>query len=98
MAPSGVSSVTVTSRVLRAHRLRRDLHRLDDPLVAGATAEVPGEPFLDLVEAGVRVVLQERLDGDDEARRAEAALQPVRLAEGLLHGPERAVGRPDALD
>src|SRR3954469_2885316 len=83
---------------LRAHRLRRDLHRLDDPLVTGAATEVAREPLFDLVEGGVRVVLEERLHAHHEARRAETALQAVGLAERLLHRAERAVGRTDALD
>ena len=47
---------------------------------------------------GRRVLLEERVDAHDEAGRAESALQPVRLAERLLHRAERAVGRADALD
>src|SRR5215207_2408320 len=97
---AGPASRTLRSWLcaLRAHRLRRDLDGFDDPLVSGAAAQVAREPFLDLVEARARVVLQERVHAHHEPGRAEAALQTVGLAERLLHRAERPVGGTDALD
>src|SRR4029453_16478032 len=67
-------------------------------LVAGAATQVARQSFADLVERGTRVLFQEGVHRDDEAGRAESALQAVRLAERLLHRTERPVGRTDALD
>src|SRR5262249_17122949 len=73
------------------HLPRRFLHRSDDVLVPGAAAVGPFEPVADLGLAGLRVLLQEIGRGQDHARSAEAALQPVLLPESLLQGMERAV-------
>jgi hypothetical protein len=70
----------------------------EDPLIAGAAAEVAGEGFADLVVSGVRVLLEERFDRHHEAGRAEPALETVVLHERLLDRVQRAVGGGDALD
>src|SRR5262245_59845210 len=71
---------------------------VDDPLVAGAAAEVAGEPLSDLLVSRIGVVPEEGGHGHDEARRAEPALQPVVVAEGRLHWREPTLGRGHALD
>src|SRR4051812_25788379 len=58
----------------------------DDALVPGAAAQVAGESIPDRLVAWVRMVAQERGDADDEARRAEPALQTVVVPERDLDG------------
>ena len=48
--------------------------------------------------AGGGVAVEERHQGHQESRGAEAALQTVRLPECLLQWIERAVGRRETLD
>src|SRR6476469_4610685 len=84
------------SRV-RAHRVGRGQHRLDDVVVAGATAEIALEPEPDLALGGMRVLVEEPDRRHHHARGAVAALQPVLLVERLLHGVER-VGSGQPLD
>src|ERR1700722_5146228 len=67
-----------------AHLRRRIEHGADDLVVAGAAAEVAGEPVACLGLARVRVAREQRLGGDQEAGRAEAALQRRMLEELLL--------------
>src|ERR687885_519361 len=69
----------------------REQHRVDDVLVAGAPAKIAAEVLADLLLARPRVLAKQRLDGHQEPRRAEAALQPVRLTEGFLDGMEPTV-------
>src|ERR687893_2773383 len=93
------ASVTCAPPLGRRGRLRLpvrvlldELDGLDDVLVARATAEVPFEALPDLRFGGVRLLLEKADGGHDHARRAVAALEPVRLVEGLLHGvPEPVV-------
>ena len=60
-------------------------HRADDLVVAGAAAQVAGQPVADLVPRSASgLLLQQRLGGDDEARRADAALQGRVFQELLL--------------
>src|SRR5262249_32567955 len=71
-------------RVLAAHDGRRVEHGAHDLVVAGAAAGIAGEPIARLFLGRVFVLVEERLRGDDEARRAEAALQRGVLEEFLL--------------
>src|SRR5207248_9034090 len=73
------------------------LHRAHDLVVAGAPAEIAREPEADLALARIRIALQQRLGGDQETRRANAALQSRELQEFLLERMQLvAIG--DALD
>src|SRR5688500_12682251 len=77
------------------------LHRLDDPQISRAAAEVAGERLPQLVVARVWMLPQEGLHGHQEARRAEPALERMRLVERTLERVEGAVGgqpfdRPEA--
>src|SRR5215475_4811148 len=47
----------------------------DDLVVAGAATEVAGEPVTRLGLRRIRIAVEQRLGGDQQARRAEAALQ-----------------------
>src|SRR6185503_11821895 len=59
-------------------------HRANDLVVAGAAAQVAGQPVAQLGLARVGVLLQQRLGGHQEARRADAALQRRVLDELAL--------------
>src|SRR5262249_6518801 len=56
----------------------------DDLVVAGAPAEVAGEPVARLGLRRIRIAVQQRLGSDQQARRAEAALQRRMLQEFSL--------------
>ena len=73
------------------------VHGVEDLLVPGAAAEVPGERLADLVVRRVRDAPEEIGRGDDEARRAEAALHRAGVGERLLHRVEAGVAA-EALD
>src|SRR3954465_9159404 len=60
------------------------LHRGDHVRVACAPAEIAGKGVADLVLRRRRVIAQERHEGHENARRAEAALQRVRFMERAL--------------
>ncbi len=62
----------------------RELHRIQDLLVAGAAADVAAQAFLDLVEPGVRVAPQGGSRGHHHAGNAVAALAGTGLVEGPL--------------
>ena len=76
---------------------RRLHHRLHDPRVPGAAAEVAGEREPYLVLGGRGVTLQQRGRRDEHAGRAEAALYPALLQELGLQGTE-IFGTREALD
>src|ERR1019366_4862004 len=69
----------------------------DDFVVAGAAAQVAGQPVAYLALSWVLVVIQQGLRGDDQPRRAETALQRRVLEELLLHRVQHVAGG-DALD
>src|SRR4051794_38470537 len=95
--PSGfdMSVMAVSSGSHGAGLLARlaELDRLHDVVIAGAAAQVAFEPGADLGFAGSRLVLEDLHRGHHHARRAEAALQAVALAEGRLHRMQLAVRR-----
>src|SRR6187401_1356165 len=78
-------------------RLRDGFDGVDDRLIAGAAAVVPGKMFADGITARGAVVRQQLLRGQKHARRAKAALQGVAAAEGFLQVGYRA-GIRHALD
>src|SRR6056297_1165994 len=87
--------------------IRRDLahiltgcceDRLDDIVIARATAQVPFEVVAYLGLCWRRVVLEQRRRRHHHARRAEPALQPVMVLERGLNGMQRAVGLGHPLD
>ena len=81
--------------MLAIHVLLRQLDGLYDVLVAGAAAQVAFETGADLRLTGLRLVLEDLHRGHHHARRAEAALQAVMLAEGFLHRMQLvAIGKP----
>src|SRR5579883_2823760 len=85
--PSASSSVVGAwnwKSCISAPRTGGLLNRLDDLVVARTAAEVAHHPVFDLVLAGVRVRIQERLRCHDLAGRADAALEAAVLHKRLL--------------
>src|SRR5690349_21546395 len=83
-----------TDASLFRHTLRPGGDRLHDVMVAGATAQIAVELVTDgLVVEIVALAIHHVDRSHDHARRTEAALQAVMLAEGFLHRMQlRAVG------
>src|SRR5262249_34947576 len=73
------------------------LHRAHDLVVAGAAAEIAREAEADLALGRVRIVVEQRLRRDQEARRADAALECCEFQEFLLERMQ-LVSVGDALD
>src|SRR4051794_13685796 len=80
------------------HPLGGEPYGVDDLLVARAAAEVAGERLADLRVARARIARQQVVRGDDQPRRAEAALHAAGLDERALPLVQLAVGRRDPLD
>ena len=77
------------------HAQRGQLDGIEDLGVAGAAAEVAGEGLAHLVAGGRRIVGQQGLGGEEDARRAVAALGRAQLREGLLQRVQlAAIGHP----
>ena len=86
-------------RPFAVHQRPRGGDRLDDVVVAGAAAEIAFQALADLLLGQALRMRVHQVDrAHHHARRAEAALQRVMLAEHLLHRVQRAVGRGEALD
>src|SRR3954447_25822846 len=67
-------------------------------MVAGAAADVAGEHLAHLFLGGLRVLGEKLRRGNQNAGRAEAALQRVMAAECFLQVVELAVPAAQALD
>src|SRR2546423_11753703 len=65
-------------------RLRDEFDGVDDRLIAGAAAVVPGYVLADTITAGHAAAPQKLVRGQQHARCAKAALQGVAAAESLL--------------
>src|SRR6202030_2221338 len=72
-------------RIFPAHHRSGVEHRTDDLVVAGAAAQIAGEPIAGLFLGRVLVLIEQRLRRDDKARGAKAALQRGVLEKFLLH-------------
>ena len=85
-------------RATRREQRARPADGPHDVHVTGAPAEVARQPDADLLVTRPRVLLEERADRHQDARRAEAALQPVLLVKRLLNRMQAlGIGR-QALD
>src|SRR5712691_8726912 len=93
----GMSRLQSSSRLL-AHAFGRELHRLDDLLIAGAAAQVSADRIADLLFGRIRIRIQQSLGSDQHPWSAVAALQAVRLAEAVLQHAHRTVGLRETLD
>src|SRR5882672_9136834 len=67
-----------------SHFLGGRQHRTDDLVVSGAPAQIAGEPVAHLGFGRVGIALEQRLGGDQDAGRTDAALQSVELEEVAL--------------
>ena len=89
--------VVVVVEVTRYHRRRfrraaaRVAHRLQDPAVAGAPAEVPGDRLAHFELARIGTAREQVVHGHHESGRAEAALHGAGGDERLLDVGERGV-------
>src|SRR5712664_689391 len=70
----------------RGSPARREADRVEDLLVAGTAAQVPGAGLADLGGGGLRSPAQQVIRGDDQARRAETTLHRASVDVRLLHG------------
>src|SRR5688572_16901914 len=84
-------------RTFIAHPLRRFFDGFKNLLVAGTAAQVARDRLLDAVARWIRLVLEERLSGHQDARCAIAALGGAEVGEGALQRMERRPVR-QALD
>src|SRR3990170_5374213 len=62
--------------------------RFDDALISRTPAKVSAQDLTDLLVGGARMFAEEPDHAHQDAGSAEAALQSVVLAEGLLEGME----------
>ena len=84
-------------RSFAAQETSRQLHRLDDLLVAGAAAQVPPQGVFDLLDRWLRVLVQQRLGRHDHPGRAKPALDGPGQDKRLLD-EVRVVGGPESFD
>src|SRR2546427_912945 len=86
--PKSPRSMKVSNELVRADRFAqrpgRLLHRLHDVLIAGAPAQVAGEPLANVALAGRGFRFQERVRRQHHAGRAISALQTMLIPEPLL--------------
>src|SRR5438067_4522632 len=85
------SRVLTASAIAAAVRSHVGLDGVDDLRVARATAEVALQRGADRGSVRPRLVLEERQDGEEHARSAEAALHGAVTHEGLLQRVQAAV-------
>src|SRR3989441_424748 len=96
LAPA-IHALVLRRRGLPPHPSGRQLDRLVDLDVAGAAAEVAGQRLLDLVARRRGVPREQRLGGEQERRRAVAALRRAQLGERFLQRVQAST-RGHALD
>ena len=70
---------------------------LDDLGITRAAAKIVRQGLLDLLDARIRILVQQRLGRHDHPRRAEAALNGAGQHKGLLN-EVGILGRPEPLD
>src|SRR4030095_15833893 len=82
---SSFSGVVITLAMLRPPHFTGGIeHRLDNLVVPGAAAQVPRQPVAHLFLGRVEIALQQRFRRDEDAGRADAALERCVLQELLL--------------
>src|SRR5712671_7859585 len=70
----------------------------DNALIAGAATEISRDRDANLLLGRIGIVAQEFDQRGQHAGRAEAALQPVIIAEGLLQRVQLGIAHRDAFD
>src|SRR5215210_560009 len=96
IAPSPAKPTRSSSSIaLAAHLSGGVLDRLEDPQIARAAAQVPGERLAQLLAVGTGMLAQVCVHRHEEARRAEAALERMGLVERALERVQAGVaGEP----
>src|ERR1041384_1630384 len=74
-----------------ALHLRSLLDRINDLHIAGASAQIARDCFFYLIARRISVLVQQRMRGDQHARRADTALRASTLEKRLLKRIEAAV-------
>src|SRR5262249_6438025 len=92
-ACSPVPSTFACLRLARGTNADRRFDGLEDRQIPGATAESPGQCGANLVARRVRIAIEKRLRGQQERRRAVAALRRAEIGEGVLQWMQLAVLR-----
>src|ERR1051325_859591 len=82
----------------RARPAGHGQHRLDDALVPGASAEVSRNRDADVLFRRIRAILQKLEQRGHHARRTEATLKAMVIAQRLLQWMQLGRRRSDALD
>src|SRR5437868_8609850 len=84
----------VPSRALlfAANYFGRGKDRSNDRLISGAATDIAGYRVNDVRARGVGVTIEQRLGGENHARRAEAALGGEAFHEGPLQGMQHTPG------
>src|SRR5262249_15068131 len=77
-------AISSASRRGCGHARRGQPDRVDDALVSGAAAQIGRDRLADLLLARRGMVPEQLVREHQHARRAEAALEPLRLAERFL--------------
>src|SRR5881396_3867399 len=93
LLPAPIQRLFSRPGILTPQAGRRELYRLVDLDVAGAAAEVAGQGVLDLFARRVGVFGQQGLGGEEERRRAVAALGGAQVGEGFLQRVQPAAQR-----
>src|SRR5229473_126173 len=70
----------------------RGFDGLKDLQIAGATAQVAGKRFANLIAARMWVVIQQSFGGDQNRRSAVSALRRAQIREGILQGMKFSFG------
>src|ERR1700744_2878532 len=89
---------TLLWRIGLAQPVGGELDGLDDLAIARAAADIAGNRLDDIFARRLVVMTEQRMRGQDHARRAVAALQTMRLAEGVLHDAELSRSRRQPFD
>ena len=87
--------IVAPPRPSRGRSLGGRFDRFDDLQVAGAAAQVARQRLADPLARRMRLAIEQRLRGDQDARRAVAALRGAEVGEALLQRMQPAVrGEP----
>src|SRR5215813_1356285 len=66
--------------------LRGEMNRIDDLVVTGTAADVPGDRFFDIFRGRFLGAIEQRFYRHDESRRTVTALHGAGVDKSLLHG------------
>jgi len=75
----------------RALDTDRSFNRLENLLIAGAAAQIAGERIADLIPRRMWMLVEQRLRGHQDARRAIAALRGAEIRERFLQRMQSSI-------